>query len=86
MKKLINSLLKYFDHFLVLIFRLAKGKFKIRSVSIIELKGITNHPNLTASITLQNTRAQNIFFFTNSHVGIVTKTDHIWGDKIHFLK
>lgn len=63
MKKLINSLLKYFDHFLVLIFRLAKGKFKIRSVSIIELKGITNHPNLTASITLQNTRAQNIFFF-----------------------
>lgn len=85
MKKLINSLLKYFDHFLLLIFRLAKGKFKIRSVSIIELKGITNHPNLTAPITHFRTQEHKTFFSTNSHVGIVIKTDHIWGDKIHFL-
>lgn len=54
MKKFTNSLLKYFNNFLLLIDRLAKGKNQNQKC-IIELKGITNHRNPIAFITFFRT-------------------------------
>lgn len=56
-----SSLLKYFNHFLLLIDRLAKEKNQNQKC-IIELKGITNQPSLIAFIAYFRTQEHKTFF------------------------